>query len=58
MRRHRTRIKASMRMLAENRVSITQIAFDCGFSSPSYFARLFRRFQGMSPAEFRESLRK
>ena len=34
--------------------SIEQIAQDCGFSSPSYLARLFREEYGCSPGEYRK----
>ena len=32
---------------------ITEIAYDCGFSSPSYFGQMFRDYFGSSPSEYR-----
>ncbi|MDO4438590.1 MAG: AraC family transcriptional regulator [Eubacteriales bacterium] len=48
----RYRILKSCSMLTENKYSITQICIDCGFSSPSYFAKMFKREAGCSPREF------
>lgn len=48
----RYRILKSCIMLAENKYSITQICSDCGFSSPSYFSKVFKREAGCSPREF------
>ena len=36
---------------------IAQIAFDCGFSSESNFARSFKRVGGMTPGEYRRAAR-
>lgn len=33
--------------------SITQLAFEIGFSDPAYFARIFRRRYGCTPTEYR-----
>ena len=40
-------------MLAETNQPVTEIALDCGFSSPGYFARQFRRITGKSPTAYR-----
>ena len=34
--------------------SVTEIGLDCGFSSPSTFARAFRTFHGITPSEWRQ----
>jgi AraC family transcriptional activator of tynA and feaB len=39
------------------RLSITDIAWRCGFSNPSHFARRFRRQFGTAPADYRKALR-
>jgi AraC-like DNA-binding protein len=42
--------RAANRLQAEpGRASITDIALDCGFNDPAYFARCFRRVYGMAP---------
>ncbi len=36
-------------------VSVTEIAYACGFTDPSYFTRVFRQRSGMTPLQFRQS---
>ena len=44
---------AAERLRAERgRVSITQIAYDCGFSDSCYFSRCFHNAYGQSPRQF------
>lgn len=45
--------KAAMKLAANPRKSITEIAFECGFSSSSVFARAFKDSFGMSASEWR-----
>lgn len=47
------RIRMAAHKLIQTRDSIEQIAQDCGLSSPSYLARLFREEYGCSPREYR-----
>ena len=49
------RINESKYLLAETDLSMSQIAQLLGFSSLSYFSQTFRKTQGMSPMEFRQS---
>lgn len=51
------RIAQAARMLAETEETITQIAVDCGFGSPSYFARVFGQRMGCTPGAYRERSR-
>lgn len=51
------RIQESLYLLAETRMSLSQIAGMLGFSSPSYFSQSFRRIQGMSPMAYRNQCR-
>jgi AraC-like DNA-binding protein len=39
------------------RIAIADIAWRCGFSNPSHFARRFRERHGVSPGDFRKTLR-
>lgn len=50
-----TRIINAKQMLTENKKSITNIAFDCGFESLEVFERSFRRYFNMSASEFRKT---
>jgi len=55
---NRTRCKKAQQMLADEQLEIQEIGKRCGFESASYFARAFRRYIGMSPAEYRSQLLK
>lgn len=49
------RIKEATRQLSEHPdLSITKIAFNCGFNSSQYFATVFRQVEGISPGQYRE----
>ena len=50
---NRLRIRLSRKLLRDTRLSVTQIAFECGFGSSQYFAKTFRRFQGHEPSHYR-----
>lgn len=43
-------------LLAVPSLPISTIAYDLGYSDPSNFARSFKRWTGLSPVEFRDSL--
>ncbi|MDJ0764208.1 MAG: AraC family transcriptional regulator [Myxococcota bacterium] len=47
--------KAATKLKSNPGVSITEIALDCGFSSPAAFARVFKEYFGVSAGEWRES---
>lgn len=46
------RIKNACEMLSSGFYSVSEVASYCGFSSPSYFSRVFRHEMGKSPSEF------
>jgi len=52
---NRLRLEKAARLLRYSGRSVTDIAFDCGFSSPATFSRAFRCGYGTSPSEFRKS---
>lgn len=47
-------VARSTELLSEPDLSITEIAFDLGYSTPSHFARAFRKQTGHSPGKFRQ----
>jgi AraC-like DNA-binding protein len=50
----RLRLERAAQIFRENRdASVTETAFDCGFSSSQYFATLFRRQFQCTPKEYR-----
>jgi signal transduction histidine kinase/ligand-binding sensor domain-containing protein/DNA-binding response OmpR family regulator len=46
------RLKKSLRLLAQNKRSITEIAYEVGFSSQSYYTRSFTKLFGVSPKDY------
>lgn len=51
------RIARARHLLAEGDIPVTELSLLVGFSSPSHFARLFRRATGISPSEYRKGIR-
>lgn len=49
------RIRKSLALLADGRMSIPQIASACGFASRFHFTRLFTRYLAKSPGEYRRT---
>ncbi|GGX82909.1 hypothetical protein GCM10007160_08030 [Litchfieldella qijiaojingensis] len=50
------RIAEAMRLLANPKVSITDVCFTVGFRDLSYFTRVFQRYVGQPPSRYRLSL--
>lgn len=48
--------KGAEKLSAAGEASISEISFSCGFSSPSNFTRLFKRFYGCTPREYRKTV--
>ena len=46
------RLKKAASLILENRLSVTQIAFEVGFSSPSHFSKAFKQQFNCLPKEF------
>ena len=53
IKRLRERMERAAKLLSNSRVSVKGIAISCGFTDPNYFSKVFRRFFGASPTEFR-----
>lgn len=49
------RLEKSKRLLENPSFSVTDISYECGFPNPSYFGKLFRKHQGMSPRAYRNA---
>ena len=47
------RARALLQNPRNGKMSISQIAYHCGFNDPGYFARVFRKYQHVSPSEYR-----
>lgn len=51
------RVDRVRELLANSKLSLTEIALECGFSSHSHLTRVFRQVLGATPSEYRRSLR-
>jgi AraC-like DNA-binding protein len=52
------RLKESAKLLADNNLTISEIAYAVGFSSPSYFTTSFGKQFGISPSKYIEKFAK
>ena len=50
---NRYRLEKSIFLLRNTAMSITEIAYTCGFSNTSYFCELFHKYYNTSPGRFR-----
>lgn len=53
---NQTRIRQALVLLNTTSLSVQEIASRCGFSDSNYFTRTFKKFQGISPKGYRESI--
>lgn len=50
------RMKKAKQLLADPRITITEISGRVGYNDGNYFGKSFRRFCGISPSEYREQV--
>lgn len=46
------RINCAMEMLKKQDTSITNVAYECGFTDVSYFTKVFKKYSNLTPREF------
>lgn len=51
----KTKINKAKELISKNQASVTNIAYDLGFSTPSYFSTVFKKYQGVTPSKFLHS---
>jgi len=51
------RIMLSKEKLRDDRLSLSDVAAECGFSDQSHFTRMFNRIVGVSPGAWRRTLK-
>lgn len=52
----RTRMQKARQLLKDQNYSIKEICAMSGYSDPNYFSRIFKKYEGMTPSEYRERL--
>lgn len=50
------RIEHASKLLLNKEIPLSEIAYESGFSDQSHFTRIFKRFAGITPGAFRNSL--
>ncbi|MFA5330593.1 MAG: helix-turn-helix transcriptional regulator [Prolixibacteraceae bacterium] len=50
------KVERSLSLMSNKKLSLTQIAFECGFSDQSHFIRCFREITGTNPSVYRKLL--
>lgn len=50
----RTRCEEAEKLLLETGLSAAEIAYQCGFSTPNHFSRVFTNHKGQTPGKFRK----
>jgi AraC-like DNA-binding protein len=54
----RQRIRLARELLAQERLTISQVSMQCGFADVNYFVRTFKKSEGLTPGAYRDILRK
>ena len=53
---HQQRVARAIEALGSNKLSVSEIAWACGFTDPGYFGRIFRKQTGMTPQAYRKKI--
>ncbi|HEV3223800.1 MAG TPA: AraC family transcriptional regulator [Puia sp.] len=51
---NRERIKLAKQLLGGQNTTVTETAYQCGFTDVNYFVRLFKKSEGITPGTFKE----
>jgi signal transduction histidine kinase/ligand-binding sensor domain-containing protein/AraC-like DNA-binding protein len=46
------RLKKAAKLLADGNLTVSQVAYECGFTDPAYFSRVFKEYYNVAPKEF------
>lgn len=52
---NKIRIDNSKELLSDNKIKLVEIAYIVGFESQSYFSKVFKKTEGMTPKQFRQA---
>lgn len=51
---NRRRMEHAAYLLTSTQLSVSSVALNCGISDDNYFTKLFKRFNGLTPTQFRQ----
>lgn len=46
---HQVRLERANELLREGKLNVTQVAYEVGYSSQSYFSKMYQEYYGYSP---------
>lgn len=52
---NKMRIEQAIGLLRNTEKQVQTIAYECGFQDPNYFIRIFKKYTGMTPNQYRKS---
>ena len=52
------RIEQAANLLDSTDLPVTEVGNQCGFWESSYFTKVFRKYKGVTPARYRQSVKK
>jgi len=53
---NRFRYEKACALLEDSGLNVNQVALECGFGDQSYFTKVFRRYAGVTPKQYRRRL--
>lgn len=51
------RINKAKELLEQGELTVSEVAYDVGFSEPKYFSNVFKKTVGMSPSNYKKSVK-
>ncbi|MGE8426035.1 MAG: helix-turn-helix transcriptional regulator, partial [Sphingobacterium siyangense] len=48
----RIKIEKALPMIRLKKLSLTEIAFNCGFADQAHFIKTYKRFMGITPSQY------
>ena len=51
---NRLRIDRACYEMSVNKLNVTEAVYECGFNEISYFLKIFKKYKGITPGEYRK----
>ena len=52
---NKVKIDVAKQKISETELTFAEIAWQLGFQTPSYFSKIFKKFTGVTPNEFKKN---
>ena len=50
---NKIRVEEAKKLIVNSSLSISEISYKLGFNTPSYFTKIFKKYTGISPIEYK-----